>query len=260
MAQPSDLSQPILAVDHLKVVYQQVIHAVHDVSFAVPQSGFTVLLGANGAGKSTTLKAISRLLGAARGEVTHGDIHYQGHSILTHEPHTLVRAGLAQVLEGRRCFAHLTVEENLLSGTLGGRLTRVEIRRLLDETYARFPRLEVKRTQYAGLTSGGEQQMLAIARALLTQPRLLLLDEPSMGLAPQIVEEVFALLHTLHQEEGLSLLIAEQNAHAVLPYARDAVVLNNGTSIWHGAAADLIDTDVLSDSYLGVQEALPEAV
>jgi len=260
MTQFHEPATPILEVQHLKVAYQQVIHAVHDISFNVVAGGFTVLLGANGAGKSTTLKAISHLLGAARGAITQGDIRYQGQSILAKEPHTLVRAGLAQVLEGRRCFPHLTVEENLLTGTLGGALSRAEICRQLEESYARFPRLKVKRTQCAGLTSGGEQQMLAIARALLTQPKLLLLDEPSMGLAPQIVEEVFALLHELHQAQGLSLLVAEQNAHAVLPYAQDAVVISSGSSIWQGRATDLIDSDVLSDSYFGARETLPEAI
>jgi branched-chain amino acid transport system ATP-binding protein len=243
---------PILDVQHINITYHGVIHAVHDLSFELPQGGFTALIGANGAGKSSTLKAISHLLGAARGEISSGHIFYQGKAIQQAEPHELVRQGLVQVLEGRRCFAHLTVEENLLTGTLAFKQSRQQIKQGLEQVYDTFPRLKVKRKSHAGLTSGGEQQMLAIARALLLQPKLLLLDEPSMGLAPQIVQEIFELLAQLNQQ-GISILFAEQNAHLALQYAQEAIVLDNGVSSWQGHANELLDSDVLSEAYLGVK-------
>lgn len=243
-------TSPILDVQHINIAYQGVIQAVHDLSFSVPQGSLTALLGANGAGKSSTLKAISRLLGAARGEISHGQIFYQGQRINQAEPHALVRDGLVQILEGRRCFAHLTVEENLLTGTLAAKHSRQHIQQELERIYELFPRLKVKRKHYAGLTSGGEQQMLAIGRALLLQPKLLLLDEPSMGLAPQIVHEIFELLARLNQQ-GLSILLAEQNAHLALEYADHAIVLDNGNSTWQGTAQDLLHSEILSDIYLG---------
>lgn len=247
------MSSPILLdIQHINITYQEVIHAVNDLSFQVAYGGFTALIGANGAGKSSILKGISRLLGAARGEVSSGQIIYQGKAIQQAQPHDLVRQGLVQVLEGRRCFAHLTVEENLLTGTLTQRQSRAQLKQALEQIYSYFPRLKVKRNHYAGLTSGGEQQMLAIGRALLLQPKLLLLDEPSMGLAPQIVQEIFELLAQLNQH-GMSILLAEQNAHLALQYAQHAIVLDNGVSSWQGTAHELLDSDVLSEAYLGVK-------
>ncbi len=241
---------PVLKLAQVDIVYQGVIHAVHDLSFELKQAGFTALLGANGAGKSSTLKAISRLLGAARGEVAKGEIYYNGQLINHAQPHQLVREGLAQVLEGRRCFAHLTVEENLLTGTLTQKISKAQIKQQLEQIYESFPRLKVRRKHYAGLTSGGEQQMLAIGRALLTNPKLLLLDEPSMGLAPQIVQEIFELLAKLNQQ-GISILLAEQSANLALHYATSAVVLDNGTSVWQGSASELLVSNALAESYLG---------
>lgn len=249
----SNKTAPLLSLQQVDIVYQGVIHAVHDLSFEVQLGDFKALLGANGAGKSSTLKAISRLLGAARGEVANGEIYYQGQAINQAQPHQLVRQGLVQVLEGRRCFAHLTVEENLLTGTLSTALSRGQIKQQLEKIYTAFPRLKVRRNHYAGLTSGGEQQMLAIGRALLAQPKLLLLDEPSMGLAPQIVQEIFELLAGLNAE-GITILLAEQSANLALHYAKSAVVLDNGSSVWQGTAAALASSNALAESYLG-QEA-----
>ena len=246
------INSPLLDAQHITITSQGVIHAVNDLSFQVTHGGFTALIGANGAGKSSTLKAISHLLGAARGAISHGRILYQNQPIQQAQPHELVRQGLVQVLEGRRCFSHLTVEENLLTGTLIQRQSRAQLKQALEQIYSYFPRLKVKRNHYAGLTSGGEQQMLAIGRALLLQPKLLLLDEPSMGLAPQIVQEIFELLGQLNQQ-GISILLAEQNAHLALQYAQHAIVLDNGISSWQGTAYELLDSNVLSEAYLGLK-------
>ncbi|RWE72696.1 ABC transporter ATP-binding protein [Mesorhizobium sp.] len=243
----------ILAVDNIHATYNHAITALHGVSFEIRQGEMLALLGANGAGKTTTLKAVSNLLPAERGQVNSGTIRYDGGDVSRRKPGDLVRAGLVQVLEGRHCFKSLSVEENLVSGGIGRSGSRAEINRDLERIYAYFPRLREKRRTLSGLTSGGEQQMTAIGRALMSRPRLLVLDEPSMGLAPLIVQDIFQTLRKLNRESGLSILVAEQNSAVALSYADHATVLENGASVLSGAAASLRQREDVRAFYLGQQ-------
>ncbi|RWE17577.1 MAG: ABC transporter ATP-binding protein [Mesorhizobium sp.] len=243
----------MLAVDNIHATYNHAITALHGVSFEIRQGEMLALLGANGAGKTTTLKAVSNLLPAERGQITAGSIRFDGGDVSRRKPGDLVRAGLVQVLEGRHCFKSLSVEENLVSGGIGRSGSRTEINRDLERVYAYFPRLREKRRTLSGLTSGGEQQMTAIGRALMSQPRLLVLDEPSMGLAPLIVQDIFQTLRKLNRETGLSILVAEQNSAVALGYADHATVLENGVSALSGAAASLRQREDVRAFYLGQQ-------
>jgi branched-chain amino acid transport system ATP-binding protein len=212
----ADPGEPILSINNIEVVYNHVILVLKGVSLAVPRGGIVALLGANGAGKTTTLKAISNLLQSERGEVTKGSIVFEGAEVQSLTPNELVRRGCIQVMEGRRCFGHLTVEENLLTGAFTRRDGASAIRSDLDRVYSYFPRLKERRAAMAGYTSGGEQQMCAVGRALMSRPKMILLDEPSMGLAPQIVEEIFDIVSNLNEKEGVSFLLAEQNTFMAL--------------------------------------------
>jgi branched-chain amino acid transport system ATP-binding protein len=245
------VSNPILRVDEIAVTYSQIIPALRGVSLAVPDGAIVALLGGNGAGKTTTLKAISSLVRAERGELTGGRIAFRGEDTTRVEPWTLVEQGLVQVLEGRRCFAHLSVEENLRIGSFARRPRRAEIEADLERIYAIFPRLKLKRQAPAGLASGGEQQMVAIGRALMARPSLVLLDEPSMGLAPLVVEEIFEIVAALNREESVSFLLAEQNATMALRYAHYGYVLEGGRVVAQGVASELAQRNVLTDAYLG---------
>ena len=246
----------LLSVDGIKATYNGAITALHGVSFTLQRGEILALLGANGAGKTTTLKAISNLLPAERGEITAGSIRYEGRDVTTATPAQLVRVGLVQVLEGRHCFRNLTVEENLVSGGLGRSGSRAEIALDLEKIYELFPRLKEKRRALAGLTSGGEQQMTAIGRALMSRPALLVLDEPSMGLAPIVVQDIFKTLRRLNVETGLSILVAEQNSAIALRYADRATVLENGVAVLSGEAAELRQRDDVKAFYLG-QKSTP---
>jgi branched-chain amino acid transport system ATP-binding protein len=244
----------ILALNNIEVVYDHVILVLKGVSLEVPKGGIVALLGANGAGKTTTLKAISNLLQAERGEVTKGSILFDGAEVQALSPNELVRRGCIQVMEGRHCFGHLTVEENLLTGAFTRRDGRAAIRRDLELTYTYFPRLKERRDGIAGYTSGGEQQMCAIGRALMSRPKMILLDEPSMGLAPQIVREIFEIVRDLNEKEGVSFLLAEQNTHLALEYARYGYILENGRVVLDGEARTLRENDDVKEFYLGIAE------
>jgi branched-chain amino acid transport system ATP-binding protein len=224
------------------------------VSLAVPSRGIVALLGANGAGKTTTLKAISNLLHSERGEVTKGAIVFDGDEIQSLSPNEVVRRGCIQVMQGRYCFGHLTIEENLLTGAFTRRDGTAAIRADLDKVYAYFPRLRERRQSLAGYTSGGEQQMCAIGRALMSNPKMILLDEPSMGLAPQIVEEIFTIMKSLNESEGVSFLLAEQNANLALKFSGHGYILENGRVVLDGAAATLAENEDVKEFYLGVAE------
>ncbi|MBY5399833.1 MULTISPECIES: ABC transporter ATP-binding protein [Rhizobium] len=247
----------LLAVDGLKATYNHAITALDGVDIHLARGEILALLGANGAGKTTTLKALSNLLPAERGQVVSGSIRFDGLDVLRTSPGTLVRAGLVQVLEGRHCFRSLTVEENLISGGLGRGSTRAEIAGDIEKVYAHFPRLREKRRAFSGLTSGGEQQMTAIGRALMSRPRLLVLDEPSMGLAPIVVQDIFRILRHLNREEGLSILVAEQNSAVALKYADRAIILENGVAVLTGNANDLRARDDIKSFYLGQKAVAP---
>ncbi|PWC16476.1 ABC transporter ATP-binding protein [Brenneria corticis] len=240
-----------LTVSNLSARYQRHIIALEAVSLRVEEGEIVALLGRNGAGKSTILQAISHLLPARRGQVSAGEIRWGGEEITNAAPHQLVRLGIVPVVEGRHCFPSLTIEENLITGALGRAATRADIRRGLAEVYDIFPRLKDKRTLKAGLASGGEQQMAAIGRALMSRPRLLLLDEPSMGLAPRIVEEIFSVLTRLNRQQGLSILVAEQNSTVALRHAHRAYVLDNGGVALSGPAAELSQREDVQKIYLG---------
>jgi len=244
----------ILSLNNVEVIYDHVILVLKGVSLAVPSGGIVALLGANGAGKTTTLKAISNLLHSERGEVTKGAILFEGAEVHGLSPNEVVRRGCIQVMQGRYCFGHLTIEENLLTGAFTRRDGNAAIRADLDKVYAYFPRLAERRQAMAGYTSGGEQQMCAIGRALMSQPKMILLDEPSMGLAPQIVEEIFTIMKTLNDDEGVSFLLAEQNANLALKYSGYGYVLENGRVVLDGAAATLAENDDVKEFYLGVTE------
>jgi branched-chain amino acid transport system ATP-binding protein len=254
MTAVSAAADRILALNNIEVVYDHVILVLKGVSLDVPKGGIVALLGANGAGKTTTLKAISNLLHAERGEVTKGSILFEGAEVQALSPNELVRRGCIQVMEGRHCFAHLTVEENLLTGAFTRRDGRAAIRADLDLVYGYFPRLRERRDAVAGYTSGGEQQMCAIGRALMSRPKMILLDEPSMGLAPQIVQEIFGIVRNLNQREGVSFLLAEQNTHMALEYASYGYILENGRVVLDGEAKALRENDDVKEFYLGIAE------
>jgi branched-chain amino acid transport system ATP-binding protein len=251
---PAPAPARILTLNNVEVVYDHVILVLKGVSLEVARGGIVALLGANGAGKSTTLKAISNLLHAERGEVTKGSIVFDGEEVKARAPNELVRRGCIQVMEGRHCFEHLTVEENLLTGAYTRRDGGAAIRHDLDLVYSYFPRLRERRNSLAGYTSGGEQQMCAIGRALMSRPKMILLDEPSMGLAPQIVEEIFEIVHRLNEKEGVSFLLAEQNANMALKYARYGYILENGRIVMDGAAKALRENEDVKEFYLGIAE------
>ncbi|HEX3442313.1 MAG TPA: ABC transporter ATP-binding protein [Pseudolabrys sp.] len=244
----------ILSVNNIEVIYDHVILVLKGVSLDVPKGGIVALLGANGAGKTTTLKAISNLLHAERGEVTKGSILFEGEEVHQRSPNDLVRRGCIQVMEGRHCFGHLTIEENLLTGAFTRRDGRTAIKRDLDMVYGYFRRLSERKNSLAGYTSGGEQQMCAIGRALMSRPKMILLDEPSMGLAPQIVEEIFEIVKDLNEREGVSFLLAEQNTHMALRYARYGYILENGRVVMDGAARSLAENEDVKEFYLGISE------
>lgn len=243
---------PLLSVNNIEVIYNHVILVLKGVSLQVPEGAIVALLGANGAGKTTTLKAISNLLRAERGDITKGHIDFQAERIDSLNPSALVKKGLIQVMEGRHCFAHLTVEENLLTGaytrTDGGRAINDE----LEKVYSFFPRLKLRRKSLAGYTSGGEQQMTAIGRALMSRPNMILLDEPSMGLAPQLVEEIFEIVHRLNKEAKVSFLVAEQNTNMALRYADYGYILENGRVVMDGEASALRENADVKEFYLGL--------
>jgi branched-chain amino acid transport system ATP-binding protein len=243
----------LLDVNNIEVIYNHVILVLKGVSLSVPEGAIVALLGANGAGKTTTLKAISNLLRAERGEVTKGSIQYRGERVDALNPSELVRRGLIQVMEGRHCFAHLTVEENLLTGAFTrAREGKARIAEDLELVYKYFPRLRERRRSIAGYTSGGEQQMTAIGRALMSKPKMILLDEPSMGLAPQLVEEIFEIVARLNRQEGVSFLVAEQNTNIALRYADYGYILENGRVVMDGAADVLRSNEDVKEFYLGL--------
>ena len=247
-------AENILTVNNIEVIYDHVILVLKGVSLGVPKGGITALLGANGAGKTTTLKAISNLLHSERGEVTKGSIVFDGEEVQARSPNELVRRGCVQVMEGRHCFGHLSIEENLLTGAFTRRDGRAAIKADLERVYAYFQRLKERRTSMAGYTSGGEQQMCAIGRALMSRPKMILLDEPSMGLAPQIVEEIFEIVHDLNEKEGVSFLLAEQNTFQALKYAKYGYILENGRVVMDGDAKSLRENEDVKEFYLGVAE------
>jgi len=244
----------ILKIDSIEVIYDSVIAAVHDVSLTVPRGKIVALLGGNGAGKSTTLKAVSTMLAAERGKVTRGKITYDGTPVKNQEPSEMVRLGMVQVLEGRRCFGHLTVEENIIAGAYSRKLSKAEMRNELEKIYTYFQRLRDRRTSQAGFTSGGEQQMVAVARAMMAKPKMLLLDEPSMGLAPQLVAEIFNIVNELNQKEGVSILLAEQNTNVALRNADYGYIIETGKVMLEGTGQSLLNDDKVKELYLGISK------
>jgi len=255
-AVPKVEAQPAyLEVNNIEVIYDHVILVLKGVSLSVERGKIVALLGANGAGKTTTLKAISNLLRAERGEVTKGTIEFDGRRVDQLTPNELVRIGVCQVMEGRHCFQHLTVEENLLTGAFTRKLSRSELHRDLERVYSYFPRLKERSRSLAGYTSGGEQQMTAVGRALMARPKMILLDEPSMGLAPQIVAEIFEIVRDLNRKEGVSFLLAEQNTMVALRYADYGYILENGRVVMDGAAGELRENEDVKEFYLGLSAA-----
>jgi branched-chain amino acid transport system ATP-binding protein len=253
--QPDAVARAYLTVNNIEVIYDHVILVLKGVSLEVPEGRIVALLGANGAGKTTTLKAISNLLRAERGEVTKGTIEFSGKRVDRLTPNELVRMGVCQVMEGRHCFQHLTVEENLLTGAFTRKGSRAEIGEALERVYHYFPRLKQRRGSQAGYTSGGEQQMTAIGRALMARPTMILLDEPSMGLAPQIVEEIFEIVRDLNTKERVSFLLAEQNTMVALRYANYGYILETGRVVMDGDAQDLASNEDVKEFYLGLSTA-----
>ena len=243
---------PLLSVNNIEVIYDHVILVLKGVSLEVPEGGIVALLGANGAGKSTTLKAISNLLRAERGDVTKGGIEYMGERIEKMTPSDLVKKGVIQVMEGRHCFEHLTVEENLMTGAYTRTDGSAAVNESLEKVYHYFPRLKERRTSQAGYTSGGEQQMTALGRALMANPKLILLDEPSMGLAPQLVEDIFEIVEQLNKKEGVSFLLAEQNTMVALKHADYGYILENGRVVMDGDAKSLAENEDVKEFYLGI--------
>ena len=255
MTPQTDPSPSYLSVNNIEVIYDHVILVLKGVSLQVPRGSVVALMGGNGAGKSTTLKAISTLLRGERGDVTKGSVTFDGERVDQLTPNALVQRGLSQVMEGRHCFGHLTIEENLLTGAYTRRLSRRELQQALDKVYHYFPRLKERRASQAGYTSGGEQQMCAIGRSLMAQPSMILLDEPSMGLAPQIVEEIFEIVKDLNKKENVSFLLAEQNTTVALRYADFGYILENGRVVMEGEAKALAANDDVKEFYLGVSGA-----
>src|SRR6056297_2283495 len=246
--------EKLLEINNIEVIYNHVILVLKGVSLSVPKGGITALLGGNGAGKTTTLKAISNLLKSERGEVTKGAITFRGQRVQDLLPSDLVKMGVVQVMEGRHCFEHLTVEENLLTGAYTRAASRADIDADLEKVYAYFPRLKERRRSQAGYTSGGEQQMCAIGRALMARPKTILLDEPSMGLAPQLVEQIFEIVKSVNENEGVSFLLAEQNTNVALRSAHEGYILENGRVVMDGPAAELRENPDVKEFYLGVSD------
>ena len=247
----SNASEDVLIVNNIEVVYSHVILVLKGVSLNVKKGGITALLGGNGAGKSTTLKSISNLLASERGEVTKGSVTFGNEQIHNLDPSQLVKKGVIQVMEGRHCFEHLTVEENLLTGAYT-RTNNKEVKDDLERVYGYFPRLRDRRTSLAGYTSGGEQQMIAIGRALMAHPTMILLDEPSMGLAPQLVKQIFEIVAEINRKEGVTILLAEQNTNMALQYAEYAYILENGRVVMEGTAESMRDNEDVKEFYLGI--------
>ena len=247
-------NETLLEVNNIEVIYNHVILVLKGVSLSVPKGGITALLGGNGAGKTTTLKAISQLLHSERGEVTKGTIEYRGQSVSGLNPSDLVKRGVIQVMEGRHCFEHLTIEENLMTGSYTRRDGAAAVAADLEKVYEYFPRLRERRKSQAGYTSGGEQQMCAIGRALMSRPGTILLDEPSMGLAPQLVEEIFGIVKDLNEKEGVSFLLAEQNTNVALRFAHYGYILESGRVVMDGPAAELRENPDVKEFYLGMSD------
>jgi len=252
MTASAETVEPILAVNNIEVIYDHVVLVLKGVSLTVPRGGIVAVLGANGAGKTTTLKAISNLLKAERGDVTKGAIMFEGERVDRMSPADLVRRGCIQVMEGRHCFGHLTIEENLLTGAFTRQDGRAAIKRDMEMVYNYFPRLRQRMKSMSGYTSGGEQQMCAIGRALMSRPKMILLDEPSMGLAPQIVEEIFEIVKDLNTKEGVSFLLAEQNTNMALRYATYGYIMETGRIVMDGDAKALRENEDVKEFYLGV--------
>lgn len=246
--------ETLLEVNNIEVIYNHVILVLKGVSLSVPKGGITALLGGNGAGKTTTLKAISNLLHSERGTVTKGSIHYRGERVQELSPSDLVKKGVIQVMEGRHCFEHLTIEENLLTGAYTRTQGAAAVAADLEMVYNYFPRLRERRKSQAGYTSGGEQQMCAIGRALMSRPETILLDEPSMGLAPQLVEEIFGIVKDLNEREGVSFLLAEQNTNVALRFAHHGYILESGRVVMEGPASELRENPDVKEFYLGVSD------
>jgi branched-chain amino acid transport system ATP-binding protein len=247
-------TETLLEVNNIEVIYNHVILVLKGVSLKVAQGGITALLGGNGAGKSTTLKAVSNLLHSERGEVTKGSIIYRGDHIAGLDPADMVKRGVIQVMEGRHCFEHLTVDENLMTGAYTRTDGRGAVAADLEKVYTYFPRLRERRTSQAGYTSGGEQQMVAIGRAMMAKPETILLDEPSMGLAPQLVEEIFGIVKSLNEQEGVSFLLAEQNTNVALRFAHYGYILESGRVVMDGPAAELRENPDVKEFYLGMSD------
>ena len=254
-AQTTDVqAETLLDVNNIEVIYNHVILVLKGVSLTVPKGGITALLGGNGAGKTTTLKAVSNLLHSERGEVTKGSIKYRGQSVHESDPAALVEKGVIQVMEGRHCFEHLTVEENLLTGAYTRKDGNATVQQDLELVYNYFPRIKERRRSQAGYTSGGEQQMVAMGRAMMSRPETILLDEPSMGLAPQLVEEIFNIVKDLNEKEGVSFLLAEQNTNVALRFAHYGYILESGRVVMDGPAAELRENPDVKEFYLGMSD------
>ena len=250
----SEKTDNLLEINNIEVIYNHVILVLKGVSLNVPKGGITALLGGNGAGKTTTLKAVSNLLHSERGEVTKGSISYRGNLIEGLDPAEMVKRGVIQVMEGRHCFEHLTIEENLMTGAYTRKDGRSAVEADLEMVYNYFPRLKERRRSQAGYTSGGEQQMCAIGRALMSKPETILLDEPSMGLAPQLVEEIFGIVKGLNESEGVSFLLAEQNTNVALRFAHYGYILESGRVVMDGPADELRENPDVKEFYLGMSE------
>ena len=244
----------LLEINNIEVIYNHVILVLKGVSLSVPKGGITALLGGNGAGKTTTLKAVSNLLHSERGEVTKGSISYRGDPVAGLDPAEMVKRGVIQVMEGRHCFEHLTIEENLMTGAYTRKDGRSAVDADLEMVYNYFPRLKERRRSQAGYTSGGEQQMCAIGRALMSKPETILLDEPSMGLAPQLVEEIFGIVKGLNESEGVSFLLAQQNTNVALRFAHYGYILESGRVVMDGPADELRENPDVKEFYLGMSE------